>query len=83
MNKAKATRTGTELHDAATKGFPLSRIEIAACLRVHPETVSAYVKQGMPCLYTGKVQKATKGSKPVFIFSRCMEWLEKRNSSNY
>lgn len=74
-------RTGSELYEVASKGFPVTRDELSELMRCHRETVSDYVRQGMPCLYMGKVQRQAHGAKPMFIFSKCMTWLEKRNAN--
>lgn len=79
--KGVEMRKGSELYDAAERDMPLRRDELAEVMRCSVETISNWVKQGMPCLYMGKVQKAQRGAKPMFRYKACMEWLERRESS--
>lgn len=75
--KGVGIRRGVELNDAAEKNLPLRREELALVMRCGVETVSHWVKRGMPCTYLGKVKKPTRGSKPLFRYHDCIAWLDK------
>ena len=80
MRKKRSVRSGIELQDAAEKNLPLMQEEIASVLCCCPETVQNYTKQGMPCLYLGSVQGG-RGSRPVYLYRACINWLEQRNAN--
>ena len=66
-------RKGKELWDIAAKDAPLTRPEIADYLGRCVDTISDYVKQGMPHI-GGKTAK--KGVRLLFRPSDCVRWLE-------
>ena len=73
-------RTLEQTHDAAEKNLPLSQRELAAVMCCCPETIQAYTRQGMPCVYMGRKQGG-KGSRPIYRYLDCMAWLDKRNAN--
>lgn len=78
--KKKKPRKGKDLYCAAEKNLPLLQEEIAAVLKVSKSTIQNYTRQGMPVIYTGKVQRPSRGSNPRYKYNDCMAWLEKRRS---
>lgn len=69
-----------EMREAAEKNLPLKQRELAAVMRCCPETIQAYTRQGMPCVYMGRKQGG-KGSRPIYRYLDCMAWLDKRNAN--
>lgn len=57
----------------------LTRKEVAKQMKVSPDTVTAWTRQGMPCLYIGRIQETRRGARPRYVLDRCLEWLDKRN----
>ena len=74
----RADRKGAELREAATMGLPLNQREIAEALCVSTDTISRYMKQGMPHTFAGAVQHQARGCRPRYLFPACVKWLEAR-----
>lgn len=74
----RADRKGAELREAATMGLPLNQREIAEALCVSTDTISRYMKQGMPHTFAGAVQHQARGCRPRFRYPACVEWMDKR-----
>ena len=58
----------------------MTRKELARQLKVAPETITRWTKQGLPALYIGKIREVAKGARPRYIFSHVIKWLENRQS---
>lgn len=71
-------RKGAELREAATMGLPLNQREIADVLSVSTDTISRYMKQGMPHTFAGEVKYQARGCRPRYFFPACVKWLENR-----
>lgn len=54
---------------------PMTRTEIAKALKVCPDTISDWIKRGLPCFYIGRVREARRGSRPRFRYEECIKWL--------
>lgn len=68
-----------DLRDAAHKDMLLTREELACCWRVCPDTITNYIKQGMPALSVNKTPKiGGKGADLRFKPSACEKWLMAR-----
>ena len=75
----RADRKGTELREAATMGLLLNQREIAEALGVSTDSISRFMKQGMPHMFAGAVQHQARGCRPRYFFPDCLEWMKKRN----
>lgn len=58
----------------------MTRKELARQLKVAPETITRWTKQGLPALYIGKIREVAKGARPRYVFSQVIKWLENRQS---
>ena len=56
----------------------MSRSELAEMFGVKVRTVSGWVKEGCPVIYTGAVQEPGRGSRPLFIGLDVEAWLKAR-----
>ena len=56
----------------------LTRKELAKHFKVSPETVTAWSKVGMPCIFIGRVQTHEKGARPRYFLKDCEKWLRNR-----
>lgn len=72
-------RKGSELREAATMGLLLNQREIAAALDVSTDSISRFMKQGMPHMFAGVVKRQARGCRPRYYFPDCLEWMKKRN----
>lgn len=63
----------------ASPGAPvvMTRAELARALRVSQNTITNWVKRGMPCFYVGKLNTCAKGSRPRFVFADCLAWVQR------
>lgn len=72
---------GADLRDAVAKDLLLTRAEFACYLRVCPDTISNYAKQGMPHVYMGDKKRLGKGADLRFKPSMCEKWLIARSEN--
>lgn len=68
-----------ELAEIYKLDLPCTREDAARALHVSIDTISEWTRQGMPCLYIGRVQRFARGSRPRYILRKCLAWLENRN----
>lgn len=63
----------------SSPGVPvvMTRAELARALRVSENTITNWVKRGMPCFYVGKLNTCAKGSRPRFVFADCLAWVQR------
>ena len=66
------------LAEAFIYNLPVTRKQVAKALSVSVDTITDWTRQGMPCLYIGKVQRCERGAKTRYIIIKCLEWWEKR-----
>lgn len=57
----------------------LSAGDLAKELGVSKNTVTLWVKLGVPCLTIGRQPKSRQGSRPRFELEKVMKWLEERS----
>lgn len=73
MKKPKASTRGQEPPAppaaAVAKWRLLNRVQLAELLEVHPETITAYARKGMPCQAVGK-----RGQESTYDAVACMKW---------
>ena len=58
----------------------MTRREIAKHIKVAPDTITRWTKQGLPAFYIGKVKEVAKGARPRYLLSQVMIWLENQQS---
>lgn len=56
----------------------LTREQLAALFKVKPRTVSQWLAEGCPVLYTGAKRTPGKGCRPLFIPEEIEQWLKHR-----
>lgn len=57
----------------------LTREQLAALFKVKPRTVSQWLKEDCPVIYTGAKRTPGKGCRPVFIPEEIEKWLKNRD----
>lgn len=55
-----------------------NRKEVAKALGVSEPTVTALTRQGMPCVYIGRVRTSRRGARPRYDLDKVRAWLETR-----
>lgn len=55
-----------------------NRREIARALGISEPTVTALTRQGMPCVYIGKIVGVRRGARPRYDLDKVRTWLEER-----
>lgn len=60
----------------------LTREQLAALFKVKPRTVSHWLAEGCPVLYTGAKRTPGKGCRPLFISEEIEQWLKNRDHAN-
>lgn len=56
----------------------ISSIKLARELGVSKNTVTQWRKQGLPCIYIGRVLEPRRGSRPRYDLAKVQAWLEER-----
>lgn len=56
----------------------LTRSEVAEVFRVKVRTVSHWVREGCPVIFTGSRKEAGKGCRPLFVVEEVEVWLKER-----
>lgn len=59
--------------------YPLNQREIAEALRVSKNTVTAWTREGLPCIYIGKITEPRRGARPRYDLEKVKAWLEERS----
>lgn len=57
----------------------ISSLQLAQTMRVSKNTVSQWRKEGLPCIYIGKVLEPRRGSRPRYDLEKVKAWLEERS----
>lgn len=61
-----------------SKSHYITHKETAEAMKVTPATLSAWIKEGCPCVYFGKVTSSRRGSRPRFKIEEVEAWLKQR-----
>lgn len=54
----------------------LSAKQLAQFYQVSRALVSRWTKEGLPCIYIGKVKESRRGSRPRFDITQVKAWLK-------
>ena len=57
----------------------MTRKEVAKYFKVTPETVTAWSKMGMPCIFVGRVQTHDRGARTRYYLQDCIQWTKNRS----
>lgn len=54
-------------------------LQLAQTIGVSKNTVTQWRKEGLPCIYIGKVTEPRRGSRPRYDLEKVKAWLEERS----
>lgn len=61
----------------------LKREQLAALFKVKSRTISQWLKDGCPVIYTGAKRTPGKGCRPLFIPEEIEQWLKNRDHGTH
>lgn len=62
------------------EGMLLTGCELAEKLRVSRALVSRWTKEGVPCVFIGRVRESKRGARPRYSLADVRAWLESRTA---
>ena len=64
--------------DKVKEGGLLTGSELAEKMRVSRALVSRWTKEGVPCVFIGRVRESRRGARPRYDVQQVRAWLETR-----
>lgn len=61
------------------KAINITATQLAKKMGVSKNTITKWIRAGVPCVYMGEVLASRKGSRPRFELEKVMKWLEERS----
>ena len=66
--------------DKVKEGGLLTGSELAEKMRVSRALVSRWTKEGVPCVFIGRVRESRRGARPRYDVQQVRAWLENRSA---
>ena len=62
------------------EGMLLTGCELAEKMRVSRALVSRWTKEGVPCVFIGRITESKRGARPRYSLADVRAWLESRTA---